>query len=170
MDQRRKAVHSIDFWQNWPQNQMLVYVFKMYFLWQRLDTHNSSLWPLWQLALSWETLFLLPDLYFIDRQINITLNFPEHSLWPCWTVLQSSCSSTLHPNSSTIFTSYFCFPVICVQFTEHTPELAPEVSRQHLGVVTTNPVFKENWVLMCFRPKDKRKGFCPAAKPTVDGN
>ena len=60
--------------------------------------------------------------------------------------------------------------MICVQFTEHTSELAPEVSRQHLGVVTTNPVFKENWVLMCFRPKDKRKGFCPAAKPTVDEN
>jgi len=83
MDQRRKAVHPIDFWQNWHQNQTLVYVFKMYFLWQGLDTHNSSLWPLWQLALSWEAFFLLPDLYFIDRQINITLNFPEHSLWPC---------------------------------------------------------------------------------------
>jgi len=31
MDQRRKAVHPIDFWQNWHQNQTLVYVFKMYF-------------------------------------------------------------------------------------------------------------------------------------------
>lgn len=44
------------------------------------------------------------------------------------------------------------------------------MSRGHLGVVTTNPVVKENCVLMCFRTKDERKVFCPAAKLTVDGN
>lgn len=74
------------------------------------------LYDLWDnSALFLEVFLLLSDLYFTDRQINIT-KFPRALLCPCRTALQGNYSSTLHVYSLTVFTSHFCFPVICIQF------------------------------------------------------
>lgn len=50
------------------------------------------------------------------------------------------------------------------------PGLAPEMTRLHIWVVTRISVFKENLILMCFRPKEKGKSFYPKARLITNRN
>lgn len=114
-NQQRKMANPVDFWENWHQDQMLVHVFKTHLLCQGLETCNSSLLPLHQLALFHEVLFFFPPQSLFHWQVNRhNFKFPSALA----VSLPESSSRQLSFNSSSyhfmIFMSCFAFSLIHV--------------------------------------------------------
>lgn len=76
-NKKRKMVASVDFRQNWLQNQLLVYLFKTYFLCQGIETCNYFFITFLTICLiSWGFLFYsLPSFFFFLFFIYLFLFF-----------------------------------------------------------------------------------------------
>lgn len=108
--------------------------------------------------------FLLPDLYFIDRQINVTLNFPVHLLCPSWQLFRIAFP---HP---VCLPSNLFISMLVMQHCSAASRTRTWNAHPVHGGVTKNSRLRRNLILICFRPEDKRKGFYPEAKFTIKEN